>query len=303
MQLRQLHHFLAVADELHFGRAAARLNMTQPPLSQSIQALETELGVQLFLRTKRNVELSPVGKAWAPHARRVIEEAAALPATARRLARGEMGLLRLGFVSTADYGMLPPAITRFRTTHPDVEITLREATSDVQTEAVLNDELDLGLVIAPPRAALHKALVYHRLWREPLVAVVPETWVRDGRAGFGANPLAPSSLLAAPFILFPRRSAPVFHDLVSGYFADHGVPFSVHQEAIQMQTIIGLVASGLGVSMVPRSLTTLKRDGAIYVPLSGRVPEVETGLIWRRDNKAATVRNFVSSVSDLQALD
>lgn len=300
MQLRQLHHFLAVAEELHFGRAAARLNMTQPPLSQSIQALEAELGVQLFVRTKRNVELSPVGKAWAPHARRVADEATALPATARRLARGDIGLLRLGFVSTADYGMLPSAITRFRTTHPDVEIALQEATSDVQTEAVLNDELDLGLVIAPPRAALHRALVYHRLWREPLVAVVPEAWVSGNHAGFDSNPLAPASFLAAPFILFPRRSAPVFHDLVSGYFAHHGVPFSVHQEAIQMQTIIGLVASGLGVSMVPRSLTSLKRDGAVYIPLAGRVPEVETGLIWRRDNTAATIRNFVSSVSNLQ---
>src|SRR4051812_34216742 len=178
MDLRQLRQFIVLAEELHFGHAAERLHMTQPPLSQAIQALERELGAALFLRTRRHVELSAVGEQLLPQAREILAAAQALPDMARRLARGEAGRLRLAFVSTADYSLLPDLVRRYTAGHPKVELTLLEATSDVQIEALLERRIEAGLVIASP-AAPHPALAYRPLLREPLVAAVPEV------SGFG----------------------------------------------------------------------------------------------------------------------
>jgi DNA-binding transcriptional LysR family regulator len=273
--------------------------MTQPPLSQSIQLLEKELGVKLFERTKRSVRLTALGKQWFIHARRVLHEASALRETARKLAFGELGLLRISFVRTADYSVLPTIISRFRASYPQVEISLREATSDLQLDALLTDQMDVGMVIVPPPASLHQMLTYRPILREPLVAAVPSRWIEEGREGYDGEYLRPADFFTGPLILFPRRSAPAFHDLVAGYFAEHGAAFSVFQEAIQMQTIIGLVASGLGVALVPRSLTQLRRDGASYLPLAGRAPEVETGLIWRSKDQTAALSNFLAVAGEL----
>lgn len=293
MDFRQLRQFVAVADELHFGRAAARLNMTQPPLSQSIQALERHLGVQLFERSKRSVRLTAVGAEWLAHVRAVLDAAAALPDIAGRLGRGQLGRLRVSFVSTADYSVLPSILSRYRAVYPEVEVSLIEATSDRQIEALLAGTIDAGFVIAPPPASLDRMLAYRPILRERLVAAVPASWIEAGRPGFGREILKPGDFFAAPLVLFPRLVAPVFHDLVSGYFAAHGAPFSVFQEAIQMQTIVGLVASGLGVALVPESMTRLQRAGAVYLPLEGRVPEIETGLIWRERSDNAVLPRFL----------
>lgn len=294
MDLRQLRQFVAVAEELHFGRAASRLNMTQPPLSQSIQALERQLGIRLFERSKRSVRLTVAGAEWLVHVRQVVDAAGALPNVARRLSRGELGRLRVSFVSTADYSVLPAILGRYRALYPEVEVSLVEATSDRQIDALMDEAVDIGFVIAPPPAALDRMLAYRPILRERLVAAVPARWIEEGREGFGGESLQPANFFAAPLVLFPRRSAPVFHDLVSGYFAAHGAPFAVFQEAIQMQTIIGLVASGLGVALVPQSMTHLKRAGAAYLPLAGKVPEIETGLIWREENRYPALQNFLS---------
>ncbi|NVD40561.1 LysR family transcriptional regulator [Ensifer sp. HO-A22] len=295
MDLRQLRQFAAVAEELHFGRAATRLNMTQPPLSQSIQALEKELNVQLFKRTKRSVELTSVGRQWLAHVRQVLDGANGLAGTARRLSRGEIGVLRLSFVSTADYSVLPSMVSRYRAAYPHVELTMREATSDLQIDALLDEEIDVGLIIAPSRASLHPTLSYRPLLREPLIAAVPTAWTEEGRMGFAGSALEPADFFKAPLILFPRRAAPAFHDIVSGYFAEHGMAFSTHQEAIQMQTIVGLVASGLGVALVPLTMTNLQRRGATYLPLAGRVPEVETGLAWRSADQNPALETFLAA--------
>lgn len=302
MDLRQLRQFVAVAEELHFGHAAARLNMTQPPLSQSIQALEKELKVQLFIRTKRSVELTSVGGQWLVHVRQVLDGASGLADTARRLSRGEIGSLRLSFVSTADYSVLPDMVGRYRAAYPHVELTMREATSDIQIEALLNDDVDIGLIIAPSRASLHQSLCYRPILREPLVAAVPTAWVEEGREGFSASALAPADFFTAPLIIFPRRAAPAFHDIVSGYFAEHDMPFAAYQEAIQMQTIVGLVASGLGVALVPQSMTNLQRSGATYLPLAGRVPDVETGLAWRSSDRNPALDNFLAATKPADSL-
>ncbi|WP_448954210.1 LysR family transcriptional regulator [Labrys neptuniae] len=293
MDLRQLRYFLTVAEELHFGRAAERLAMTQPPLSQAIQGLEAELGVRLFARTKRSVALTPVGRSWLAHARRVFEEAQALPDIARRLQRGEAGLLRLAFVSTADYSLLPDMVSVFRAQFPAVELALLEMTSDLQIEALLEEEIDAGLVIASSRASLPARLDYRPLLREPLIAAVPEAWIGEGRPGFTLQGLLVDALLAAPLILFPRRSAPAFHDIVSGYYAGHGATLPLRQEAIQMQTIISLVAAGMGLALVPQSLQRLQRQGVCYLPLPDDAPLIETGLAWRTDDRAPALRRLL----------
>jgi DNA-binding transcriptional LysR family regulator len=301
MDIRQLRQFVAVAEELHYGRAAERLGMTQPPLSQAIQALEAKLGVQLFTRTKRSVALTPVGKQWLDYAQKVLMDASALPDIARRLSRGELGQLRLAFVSTADYSVLPNLVCRFRDQFPDVQVSLREATSDVQIEALLNDEIDAGMIIAPDSGSLPASLAYRPLVREPLVAAVPETWVTDGRDGFTGAELQPPAIIDAPLILFPRRSAPAFHDKISSYFAEYGRSPQVRQEAIQMQTIIGLVAAGMGLALVPQSLTNLRREGARYLPLKGNPPEIETGLIWASASRMPPLQRFLEMLPSVRS--
>ena len=293
MDARPLRHFAAVARALHFGRAAESLGMTQPPLSQSIMSLERELGAPLFERTRRSVRLTPLGEQWLP---RVLETLAALdglPDLARRMRDGQTGYLSLAFVSTADYSVLPSLVRRYAQTYPDVEIRLFEATSDVQIPAIVAGERHAGIIIPPADRPLPPALAYRRLLREPLIAAVPGAWIEDGRIARGAA-LSSDAVLASPLILFPKHVAPAFHDLVTGYFAALGGRARIVQEAIQMQTIISLVSSGLGVALVPASLRNLARAGVAYLPLAATAPMLETGLAWRRDDDAATLVNFLA---------
>ena len=293
MDLRQLRYFVTVAEELHFGHAAERLHMTQPPLSQAIQALERELGVRLFARTKRKVALTPVGAQWLSHVRRLLDDAAGLPGIAERLSRGETGSLSVAFVTTADYSLLPPLIRRYKEKFPEVQISLREATSDIQIEALLNGEIHAGLIVPPPRAALHPSLAYRPMLFEPLVAVVPETWIATGRLAETATGLDFSEVVDEPLIMTPRRTAPMYHDIVTAYYTLHGAKPWIGQEAIQMQTIISLVSAGLGIALVPQSLRNLGRTGIRYLSLMEKAPHLETGLVWRRDDRSPTVTHFI----------
>lgn len=292
MDLRQLRHFVAVAEELHFGRAAEKLNMTQPPLSQGIKALEAELGLMLFQRTRRSVALTAVGAQWLPYARAVLADAAALPDIAARLSRGEIGVLRLAFVSTATYRLLPPVISAFKRMFPEVELVLREATSDLQIRDLLDGDLDAGFLFAP-RPAMPAQLSYAALYRETLIAAVPETWIASGRIVPRNGRLGFDQIGGEPLILFPRESAPVLHDLTTGYYAAHGGAPVPGQQAIQMQTIIGLVSAAMGIALVPDSMRSLARTGVVYLPLAGKPPETETGLAWRTGNAAPALRHLI----------
>lgn len=292
MDVRQLRHFAAVARALHFGRAAERLGMTQPPLSQSIMALEKTLGAPLFVRSKRSVRLSALGEQWLPHVLAALEGVEELPTTARRIRDGQTGLLTLSFVSTADYSVLPALVRRYSQAYPDVEIRLFEATSDVQIPALVAGERHAGIIIPPADQTLPPPLDYRRLLREPLIAAVPTAWVDDARIG-SEDHLTRAEVLTSPLILFPKQVAPAFHDLVTGYYAALGGSPRIVQEAIQMQTIISLVSSGLGIALVPASLRNMARTGVSYIPLAGAVPELETGLVWRRGEISATLANFL----------
>ena len=294
MDLRQLRHFVTVAETLHFGRAAEKLNMTQPPLSQSIQALEATLGVQLFARTRRSVALTPVGAEWLPYARKILAEAAALPDIALRLSRGEVGALRLAFVSTATYSVMPPLISRYKALYPEVELSLREATGDVQIDWLLDGDVDAGLLIAAPQPIMPPQLGYRPLYRERLVAVVPEAWVESGRIVAKRGRLGFDQMREAPLIVFPRQSAPALHDLITGYYIDGGVTPAIVQEAVQMQTIIGLVSAAIGMALVPDSMRGLARPGVVYLPPARKSPAMETGLAWRTDRSPPTLRRLLA---------
>ncbi|MBR8129117.1 LysR substrate-binding domain-containing protein [Burkholderia ambifaria] len=291
--LRQWRYFVTVADERHFGRAAERLSMTQPPLSQAIRALEDALGVALFVRTKRSVALTAVGAALLPDVRRLLAAADALPPLARRLARGEAGSLSLAFVSTADYGLLPSLLRAFGARYPQVRLQLAEATSDVQIDELVAGRIDAGLVI-PPVPPRHAAgLSYLPVVREPLVVAMPAAAAPDVPED---EPVHLADLAALPLVIFPRRLAPGFYDIITGCYGAAGETPHIGQEAIQMQTIVSLVSAGMGVALVPQSLRNLRRTGVVYRPLAGDAPVVETGLVWRTGDVSPVLAGFIDVV-------
>jgi DNA-binding transcriptional LysR family regulator len=301
--LRQLRYFIAVAEEKHFGRAAARLSMTQPPLSQAIRALEETLGVELFARTKRSVELTLVGADLLPEVRRLLASAEGLRPLAQSLARGEAGVLSLAFVSTADYGLLPLLLRDFGARHPRVRLQLTEATSDVQIDELVAGRIDAGLVIAPlpPRHAAQ--LSWLPIAREPLVIAMSSEMAErvEGRgAAAGAEwldtPISLRDVVDAPLVIFPRRLAPGFYDIIMDCYGVAGLTPRIGQEAIQMQTIVSLVSAGLGVALVPQSLRNLRRTGVVYRPLRESVPAVETGLVWRTAQVSPVLAGFIGIV-------
>lgn len=303
MDLRQLKHFAAVAETLHFGRAAERLGMTQPPLSQSIQALERELGAPLFTRTKRSVKLTPFGEQWISHVQAALDRVNALPEIARRLRDGEAGRLELSFISTADYSILPTLVRRYASLFPDAEIALTEATSDVQIAALVEGKGHAGIIIPPADGALPPTLAYRRLVSEPLVAAIPEVWIADGRIVLVGDKVPAATVVGQPLIIFPRHVAPGFHDLVTGYYAERRSPARIVQEAIQMQTIISLVSAGMGMSLVPASLRHLARTGVRYADLLDAPPCLETGIVWRPDHAPATLKHFLAIASETSVTD
>ncbi len=294
IELRQLRYFVAVADEMHFGRAAVRLHMTQPPLSQTIQALESILGTSLFHRSKRSISLTAAGAALLPEAKRLLAQAHMLPDLVKRAAAGEAGRLSLTFVSTADYSILPPVLREFRERFPQVHIDLREATTDVQLEELTQGRVDAGLLILPLPERLANELDFLTVLSERLVLAAP--------AGFSAvrrkGPVSLKSLGELPLIIFPRRIAPAFHDAILACFYDHGLTPQIGQEAIQMQTIIGLVSAGMGIALVPQSVSNLKRPGVEYRPLKESTPVIETGLTWRRDNLSPVLHAFLTLLGE-----
>jgi DNA-binding transcriptional LysR family regulator len=295
IELRLWRQFVAVAETLHFGRAAVRLHMTQPPLTQAIAQLERLLEVRLFDRTKRSVQLTEAGAALLPQAQALLARAQALPAQARAAAQGEAGHLRLAFVSTVGFTFLPAWVRAFRAAHPLTRLELVEATGDVQLRALERGEVDAGLLLHSPGFA-PAGLSHLRIAQEPLVLALPE---HHPLATAARLPLA--RVLAEPVVLFPRRILPSLHDALFGLYHAAGREPAVAQEAIQMQTIVNLVSAGLGLAWVPASVRQFQRPGVVYRELGGaagaRVPRCETTLAWRPGTSAVLSR-FVAFVQE-----
>ncbi|QJE00798.1 LysR family transcriptional regulator [Massilia forsythiae] len=294
LELRQLRYFVTVAEELHFGRAAARLHMTQPPLSQAIAGLEAALGAPLFVRDRRSVALAPAGAALLPEARRMLSEAAALPELARRAAAGEAGRLALAFVTSADYSVLPAFLRRHGERYPAVHLTLREATSDVQVEELLRGRIDAGLLIPPLPDKARQDLDYMKVLDEPLILCAPT----GSGLPVGATPIRLQDIPHLPLIIFPREISPALHDAILSCFGAAGVTPVIGQQAIQMQTIVSLVSAGMGLALVPQSVSNLMRPGVEYRALADPTPLVETGIAWRRDNGSPVLKGFLDLLRD-----
>jgi DNA-binding transcriptional LysR family regulator len=292
IELRLWRQFVAVAEELHFGRAARALHMTQPPLTQAIAQLERHLGARLFERTKRSVHVTPAGEALLPQARELLARARTMPAQARAAAGGELGRLRIAFVSTVGYSLLPHWLRAFRARHPQVQMELVEATGDVQLQAFARADIDAGFMLHSPGFA-PAALSHLRVAREPLVLALPEAHPLAGAAR-----LSLAAVLAEPLVIFPRRIVPSLYDAIFGLYHASGREPRIAQEAIQMQTIVNLVAAGLGLAWVPESVREFQRSGVVYRHLAGRqatgVPSCETTLAWAQ--KSPVLERFIECV-------
>jgi len=285
MELRQLRYFVAVAEELHFRRAAERLHISQPPLSQQIRALEDELGFALLIRTRRRVQLTPAGEAFLRDARALLGELDGAVATARRIDAGQTGRLRIGFVGSALLSIVPGTVERFRASRPGVAIELRERSTVDQLRAVAAGVIDVGLVRPPIDD--DGGLRAQTVLRERTVAALP---AGHPLAALGRVPLR--RLADEPLVLFPRDQAPGFHDLLIGALADTGAGPRVLQYAPEMLTIIGLVAAGIGVSLAPASVARLALDGVAYRPVEG-APSSDLVAITRAADPSSLVDAFV----------
>lgn len=294
IDMRVWRQFVAVAEELHFGRAAQRLHITQPPLTQAIAQLEKTLGVGLFERTSRCVLLTPAGEALLPDVRELLARAQALPARARAAAQGEVGRVRLAFVSTVGFEQLPAWVRAFREQCPQVALELVEATGDVQLRMLERGEIDAGLLLHTPGNA-PPGMAHLRVGTEPLVLALPE---HHALAGVAA--LAWDAVLPEPLVIFPRRIAPSLHDAVVGIYHAAGREPLVAQEAIQMQTIVNLVSAGIGVAWVPESVVQFRRSGVVYrTPAAAprrKVPVCETGMVWRAGEVQPALARFIAFV-------
>ena len=291
IELRSWRQFLALAQTLHFGRAAESLHITQPPLTQAIQQLERRLGTRLFDRTRRSVALTPAGAALVEPVRQLLRQAANLQTRAREAAAGEAGRVRIGFVSTVGYGPLPLWLRKFREQQPGIAIELFEATSDVQLRAFERGEIDAGFTLHAPGLTPAAAVTLQRLSLgvEPLVLALPDRapWARPRR-------LRPAELLAQPLVIFPRSATPSLYDAVLAFYHRHGATAVIAQQATQMQTIVNLVSAGLGIALVPEAVTQLQRPGVVYRPLPSALaelaPRCETSLLWPAHAAPAATR-------------
>ncbi len=292
MELRDLRAFVAVAEELHFGRAAARLHMAQPPLSQRIKALEEELGTRLLTRTSRSVALTGPGRLFLERARRTLALAEEAAGEVRRAGRGETGRLRVGFMGPAMDGPLPLALRAFRERVPGVGLELAEKPSAAQIEDIVSGALDCGFIRAfgqtPP------GLVTLCFTREPYVAVLPSGHPLADRSRGAPLPLA--ALADEPFILFPRHAGPGLFDAMTAACAKSGFTPRISQEAATKKTGMSLVAAGFGVTLVPASARNFTRAGTVLVEIEGELPLVEIHLARREGAPEAALSRFIETV-------
>jgi DNA-binding transcriptional LysR family regulator len=240
MELRHLHYFIAVAEELHFSRAAERLCISQPPLSQQIRDLEDELGVKLFERTKRQVHLTEAGKVFLDRSYLLLAQLEQAIAATQQIGRGEVGQLAIGFVDSAMYTSLPEILKGFRAQFPAVDLRLHELTTSQQIQALYDKQIDIGIV----RSAISEpGLSVECFLPESLILALPENHPLSAQTQVSLSTLADEF-----FILFPAKLGPLFYEQVIHSCEQAGFRPKVAQEAVQMQTIIGLVAAGLGIA-------------------------------------------------------
>jgi DNA-binding transcriptional LysR family regulator len=290
MEMRRLRHFVVLAEELHFGRAAHRLSLTQPPLSISIRGLEEELGVRLFERTRRNVTLTHAGMIFLDEARAILDRTARAIDLTKAAYRGEVGRLTVGFLAATAYTLLPVVLREFRKASPGVTLDLRELAMPQQFEALRRADIDIGLLRPPVADA---SLASEVILEEPMILALPV-----------GHPLAKLPRVAAekladqPFVMFPRQPGTVFHELIMDFCQHAGFVPHVVQEASQTHAVIGLVSAGLGIAIVPESVRMIGMRGVVFRPIARGAPVARTALAWQARNDSPLVRGFLETARD-----
>ena len=292
-ELSQLRCFVTAAEELHFGRAAARLNMTQPPLSRQIQVLERLLGVALFERTSRNVKLTPSGLVFLPEARRIVWLAESATLAARRVAKGDAGRIAIGFTAVSGFSFLPQVIAQARARLPNIELELREMVSGQQAEGLMTGMIDIGFVRPPIERA---EFATERIVSESLVAALP-----TGDARLSKPELNLQDFENAPLIMYSREGAGYFHNMLMGLFDMASVTPDTVQHVTQIHSMLGLVRAGLGAALVPRSAMNLQLSGVHFRDVATTPPKpVELMMAWKRNNSnpaLAAVRDLCTEIA------
>jgi len=286
MDPRKLRYFIAVAEELHFGRAARRLNLSQPPLSIQIRALEDELGTLLFIRDRRNVALTEAGRVLLVEARGLLQQIDQARTAVQRAGRGETGRLSIGFITPAEHSVLPELLWEYRRRYPGIALTLRVVMSEQQVADLESGVLDVGLLSAPIE---RPSLEHHPVWRERLVLAIPAAH----ELARSASPISIRRVAGEQFVMFPRSIAPALHEDILQFCRSGGFSLTIAQEAVQSQTIISLVSAGLGLAILPESIRVLRREGVVYRSFREQSPLVETVVACKKDRASLPVANFV----------
>ena len=282
IELRHLRYFLAVADALHFGKAATQLGMAQPPLSQQIQSLERILGYRLFDRTTRGVRLTKVGRYFADRARGTLAKVGDDVSMARKLGSGQEGVLTIGFSGSIMFTELPKTIGRYRRENPRIELRLRELATGEQIPLLLNGTLDLGIL---RDAAPENGLSIEPLLQERFIAILPA-----GHRLAGKTSIRPADLQSEAFVLFDRRMGPLAYDRTIACCEADGFRPNIVQDAPQWPTLTRLVAAGLGVSIAPACIGNFSVQEVVYKPLRSRHwTSVDLGINPAIENPAAQV--------------
>jgi DNA-binding transcriptional LysR family regulator len=291
VELRHLRYFVAVAEELHFGRAAVRLHIAQPPLSRQIRDLEQEVGVELFARGTRGVELTAAGRAFLVEVRQVLAQAERALRAAQRAGRGEVGRLRVGFVEAATYsGILAEVLGVFRQEIPEVSLGLFEMDSLGQAEALREGRIEVGIVHSPPPDA-HRWLRVERVIDDGLVAALPRAHPLAAR-----RQLALGDLAAEPFVLPPRFTGPTLYDHLIAACRSAGFSPRVVQEAAGWSTLAALVAAGVGVSFAPQSIAQVERPGVTYRTVRGLSVDMGMSAVWRQGEESPVRERFLAAL-------
>ena len=290
MELRQLQYFLAVAEELSFIRAAERLQMAQPPLSRQIRQLEIELGIELFHRTKRRVELTNGGQAFVVEANQILARIEQGIRVAQRASRGEIGQLTVGFEGSSTYDVIPKSLKIYRDRFPQVDLAVFAMTTEEQIEALFEGDIELGFVVSPLN---DNRLTIETILSESLVVALPEN-----------HPLVTQSELEVEqleneaFITFQRNRGCGIYDRIITVCQNAGFSPRVIQEADEMQVILGFVAAGLGISLLSASVENFHRPGVTYRKLHSSTPKVSLALAWRKENLSVVRQNFIQVVKE-----
>jgi DNA-binding transcriptional LysR family regulator len=295
MELRHLKYFVAVAEELNFSRAAERLKISQPPLSQQIHQLENELGVQLFFRTKRQVELTDAGKAFLESTYKILSNIEKACETARHSQKGEFGKIAIGFTGTATFDILPNLMQSYRTRYPFVDLTVCQINTTNQVQSLLKSEIDIGILCSPVTSP---DLEFAVIRKEPFIVALPENHPLASKTDL----LEVQELSSELFIMTPRKAGQIYYDMVIGVCYNAGFSPIITQEVHELHTALSLVSACMGIALVPCSIQNFRINGIVYRQLKNSTSTLKTALVWRKDETAPIVHNFLNLAKEIFTL-